>query len=256
MKKIILLGFISILSFPVFSAPEIKGNPEELKGFLYPNEKVVSIRGFAEKRAYSDKAIISLVVTTEDKKLSDALARNGQLRDKIESYLVSTGIDNKLINSSKFSSSPQYGWFGSKPESYKVVNRMAVSVTSESHLTEVAVIADRLEGVELSGTEFEHTKKDEFKEIVKSDALEKILKQKEFYEQSLGVKLVPIAINDSNIHQQATRGAMFVAEAARIESDSVSSMTKYREPVREPSFDEVNYTANISVEFKIISPGS
>ena len=255
MRKIILIGFLSILSVPVFSAPEIKGSPQDLKGFLYPNDKIVTISGEAEEKAYSDKAIISLVITTENKLLSEAISNNGLLRDKITRSLVAAGISKDSIKSSKFSSSPQYGWFGSKPLSFKVVNRMAISITSEAHLKEIAAVADQSEEVELSDTAFEHTKKDEFNEKVKAKALEKILKQKAFYEKSLGVKLIPVGIRDSNIRQRATRGAMVLEEvvvtAARREKDSYSSVAKYRDQAQEPSFDEVKYEASMSVDFKI-----
>jgi hypothetical protein len=122
-------------------------------------------------------------------------------------------------------------------------------------LKEIAVVADQSEEVELSDTAFEHTKKDEFNEKVKAKALEKILKQKEFYEKSLGVKLVPVGIRDSSIRQRATRGAMVLEEivvtAAKREKDSYSSVAKYQNQAQEPSFDEVKYEANMSVDFKI-----
>jgi Uncharacterized conserved protein len=255
MKKIILIAALSLLSAPVFSAPEIKGSPQDLKGFLYPNDKIVTINGEAEEKAYSDKAVISLVITTEDKLLSKSISSNGSLRKKITTTLVAAGISPDSIKSSKFSSSPQYGWFGSKPSSFQVVNRMAISITKESHLEEIAAVADQSEEVELSDTAFEHTQKNEFNEKVKAKALENILKQKAFYEKSLGVKLTPVGIRDSNIRQHATRGAMVLEEvivtAARREKGSYSSGAKYRDQAQEPSFDEVKYEANMSVDFKI-----
>lgn len=255
MRNIILAGVLSIISLSTFAAPEIKGSPQDLKGFLYPNDKIVTINGEAEETAYSDKAIISLAITTENKLLSEAISKNGLLREKITGSLVTVGISPDAIKSSKFSSSPQYGWFGSKPSSFKVVNRMAISITNESHLKEIAVVADQSEEVELSDTAFEHTKKDEFNEKVKTKALQKILKQKEFYEKSLGVKLIPVGIRDSQIRQRATRGAMVLEEmvvsAARSENNSNSSVAKYQGQAQEPSFDEVKYEVNMSVDFKI-----
>lgn len=255
MEKRLLIGLLSLFSAAVYSAPELKGSPQDLKGFLYPNDKIVTISGEAEETAYSDKAIVSLVITTEDKLLSDAISRNGSLRKKIASSLVAAGISSDAINSSKFSSSPQYGWFGSKPSSFKVVNRMAISITTESHLTGIAVVADQSEEVELTDTAFEHTEKDKFNEKVKAKALENILKQKAYYEKALGVRLTPVGISDSNISQRGTQGAMVLEEivltAARREKDSYSSVGKYRDQTQEPSFDEVKYEANMSVDFKI-----
>lgn len=255
MKKIFAFMFIGLFPMCSFSAPELKGSPQELRGFLHPEEKIVTISGEAEEKAYSDKAIVSLVITTENKLLSQAISANGEFRKKITETLTSRGISGDSINSSRFSTSPQFGWFGKKPSSYKVVNRMAISITKEEHLKEIASVADAYQEVELSDTEFEHTKKDEFNEKVKAEALEKVLGQKEFYEKSLGVKLVPIGFRDSNVRQVATRGAMVLEEvvvtARRREESSYSSSSKYSDELHDPSFDEVVYEASVSVDFRI-----
>lgn len=246
---------ILLISGAAFSAPELKGSPQELRGFLHPASKVITINGNAEEKAYSDKAIVSLVITTENKLLSESISTNSLLREKITASLTDAGIDPNAIKSSKFSSSPEFGWFGDKPSSYKVVNRMAIAIMREQHLKEIAVVADQYKEVELSDTTFEHTKKDEFNAKVKAKALTNVIKQKTFYEKSLGLKLTPIGIRDSNIRQRATRGAMVldqvVATEAKREKSAYSSIAKYRNQAKESSFDEVKYEANLSVEFKI-----
>ena len=255
MKKILSTIVFALFASFTLAEPEIKGSPRELRGFLYPTGKVVTINGQADEKAYSDKAIVSLVITTESKLLSEAISKNSSLRSDVTKSLMNTGIAAENIKSSKFSSSPQYGWFGKKPSSYKVVNRMAVSILKESHLQEIAAISDRYQEVELSDIAFEHTKMDEYNSKVKAEALEKVIEQKEFYEKSLGVKLTPIGIRDSNIRQRATRGAMVLEEAivtaSKLQQDNYSSVSKYRDQAQEPSFDEVKYEANLAVDFKI-----
>jgi uncharacterized protein len=255
MKKIILIAAFTLLSSQALSAPELKGTPQELRGFLHPADKVVSISGQAEEKAYSDVAIVSLVVTTEDKLLSTAISENTSLRAKVTQALLASGVNKNSIKSSKFSSSPQYGWFGKKPTSFKIVNRMAISITDETHLKEIAVISDQYQEVELSDTEFEHSAKDEYNQKVKAKAIDKVLKQKAFYEKTLGLKLTAIGIRDSNIRQIATRGAMVlegvVASRSRQENDSYASIAKFKKQTPSTSFDEVKYTADIIVDFKI-----
>jgi uncharacterized protein len=257
MKKSLLILALGILSGAVFAEPELKGSPNDLKGFLYPTENIVTINGQAEEKAYSDKAIVSLVITTEQKLLSQAISENSAVREEIAKLLISAGLDKNAINSSKFSSSPEYGWFGSKPASYKVVNRMSISILSESHLKEIAFVADKFKQVELSDTAFEHTKKDEYNEKVKTKALQNIMKQKEFYEKTLGVELKPVGIRDSDIHQGPTRGAlamemeMIVVTNSKAEKGDYLSQNRSRVQEQEPSFDEVKYQAILSVDFKI-----
>lgn len=253
MRRIFLIVSLGLMSGYAFSEPELKGSPQDLKGFLYPSENIVTINGEAEEKAYSDKAIVSLVITTESKLLSQSISDNSELRENITRALMKSGINADSIKSSKFSSSPEYGWFGNKPSSYKVVNRMAISITEESYLKEIAVVADEHKEVELSDTAFEHTKKDEYNEKVKAKALAKVIKQKKFYEQSLGLKLSPIGIRDSNIRQRGTRGAMMLEEVVVTgvmqKKGSYSPAKQHRS--QSPSFDEVKYEANLSVDFKI-----
>ncbi len=255
MRKLLLLSVIILWSGAVFAEPEIKGTPQELKAFLYPTDKVVTINAQAEQTAYSDKAIVSLVITTEAGRLAVAISKNSELRQDITKSLIDSGVAAGSIRSSTFSSSPQYGWFGKKPSSYRVVNRMAVSIENERLLKDIAEVADKNDEVELSDTSFEHTKKDEFNSKVKADALAKIIKQKEFYENSLGVKLTTIGVRDASTAQRATRGALMLEEvvvnAAKPQQDSFSSASKYRGQNRGSSFDEVRYEANLVVDFKI-----
>ena len=256
MKKLLICVTLLAASLTVFAKPELKGSPEELRQFLHPTDKIVTLQAEAEEKAYADKAIISLVITTEEKLLSAAISANSNIREAITTQLVSAGIKAEHIKSSKFSTSPQYGWFGKKPDSYKVINRMAISIRDESQLKTVAEVADAKEELELSDIAFEHSKKDQFKNKVKTKALAKIMKQKAFYESKLGVKLTPIGFRDINIGQRGTQGALMLEEAvvtARKRSGSYQDMSAnavaYSKPA--PSFDEVLYQVQVYVDFKI-----
>ena len=259
--KIQIYSFFALLCFifsPLFAAPEITGTPNEIREIIYPQAKVIVIRAQAVETDYSDKAIITIVVTTEEEELAASMQNNKQLREKILTRLQKAGIAAKEINTAKFSTSPQYGWFGEKPDSYKVVNRMDVGVYAENQLIELAKIADEYEEVVLADTRFEHTKKREFQNRVKQKALEDILQQKKFYEESLGIKLVAHAIRDIHVYEAATQGAKF--RNARLmkspHKDQVAPMNQDFAPpeISQSSgsqFDEIKYEANMFVEFRI-----
>ena len=255
MKNLVIFLLLCSSSLAL-GKPELKGSPEELRQFLHPSERIVSLHGQAQEKAYSDRAIISLVITTEDKQLSNSIAANSRLRDFITEQLTAEGIDSDSIKSSKFSTSPQYGWFGKKPDSYKVVNRMGITISDESQLKTIASVADSKPEIELSDTSFEHSKADEYKNRVKKQALEKAMQQKAFYESSLGVTLTPVGFRNSQIRFRGTQGARMlddiVVTASRrgvekIQELSLSQPTK-KQP---PSFDEIEYEAEIYIDFKI-----
>ena len=261
MTRLISCLLFCCIPLSAFAQPELKGSPNELRHFLHPNEKIVTLSAEAEEKAYSDRAIISLVITSEDKQLSTSIANNSAIRESISQQLVSSGLNPDYIKSSKFSTSPQYGWFGKKPDSYKVVNRMAVTITDESQLKTIATVTDSKEEVELSDITFEHSQKDAFKSRVKQLALEKVMKQKAIYESSLGVKLTPVSFRDNRLWVKGTQGAQMLEEVVvtaskrnRSYKDSAADFAQSVAPSSvESSFDGIVYTAEIFVDFSTVT---
>ena len=246
------IRFIFLLaSISVQADPEIKGTPQDLRNFIHPSPKLVTLQAKVEKTAYADKAVINLLINTEAKLLSEALHKNAALKDQFGERLVEKGIPASQIHSSKFSSSPQYGWIGNQPSSFKVVNRVTVMVNNENHFRFVAEIADSLEGVTLSDTHFEHTKRKESAETLKKEALEKINQQKTLYENSLGVKLSPTTFSESAIGNSPTLGARYLDQALATRSKSGSSSPTV---IRNDTFDELKYQMTLSVEFQVSIP--
>jgi len=197
------------------------------------------------------------VITTEQNELADALARNSQLREKVVATLITKGLKAEDINTSKFSTSPQFGWFGKSPKSYQIVNRMAINITDEKQLQEIARLSDSNEAIELSGTKYQHSKKKAFIALVKKKALQDVMQQKQFYETALGVKLTTKSFRDSNLGFGGTLGSQAFADkivitGSRKKRQEVSSFAPNRTQ-QSQSFDEVEYKAEILVDFIVDS---
>ncbi len=255
MSKLFVCIFIMMITTPLTAETELKGHPDELKSFIHPDKKTVTITGTEKEKAYSDKAIVSLVITTEKKKLAVALQANSELRAKISSVLISTGLTQDNIKTSKFSTSPQFGWFSDKPNSYEVVNRMAISIIDEAHLNAIAKISDEYDEISLTGTEFEHTLKSKVEAKLKKNALLKVMNQKTFYEKSLDLKLKAVSFYDSDVVSAGTRGAQDLEERIVVTGSrtKISSYESNRAEVVKQTFDEVEYSVTISVQFEIVS---
>ena len=118
MKSILLSIVIQLTFVSNAFATEIKGTPEELRQFLHPMPAIISLTANVERRVYADQAIVSIIVKTEEKTLSKAMQENTKLRDSLRNNLVTAGVSEKDIQNSKFSSSPQFGWFGDEPKSF------------------------------------------------------------------------------------------------------------------------------------------
>lgn len=241
-----LIGLlISIISFSCLSATELKGSPEELKRFLHPNENIITITREAKETVFKDIAIVSINVTTEHDKLSLALKKNSDLRAEISSVLTKEGILLKHINNAKFSTSPDYGWFGDKPSSYKVSNVIAIRIDNEGGLASIASIVDQYKAVSLLKTDYEHSKKEEYIDKVKTKALDNVLKEKEFYAKKLGIQLKAVSFRDNNANPQ---NDVEVVEVRGLRANL--SKASYS-PKVQPSFEKVIYKAKVSVSFKV-----
>ncbi|BBM00130.1 SIMPL domain-containing protein [Microbulbifer sp. GL-2] len=253
MKKFLIYPLTLIFSGSVSAFTELKGSPEELKKYLKPDVSTVRIVGSAEESAYADIANANLIVKTESKSFSNAIGLNVRLREKIVSAFVQAGVDPNDIKTSKFSTSPQYGWFGKEPSSYEVINRMSISVTSEKLLQEIAKAADQYQEVTFSSTTFEHSEKEHFEELVLSAAIDDALTQKKYYEKKLGLKLKPVDFQHGSVVQDPTEGSLMLEEVvvtAQRMPAKYSSSARVREVV--PTFDEVGYEADVTVIFEIV----
>jgi len=246
---------MTLLAVPVLlqAETELKGNPEELREFLHPVEHTVTLTGNHEETAFSDKAIVSLVITTEAGLLGDSMEANTRLRTTIAQALIDAGVDREEVNTSKFSSSPQFGWFGSKPKSFEVVNRMSVGITDEAHLQLIAELTDNNDEVVMASMEFEHSAREEFQDRVKTTALDKALAQKTVFEERLGVTLVPIGFNERAVMPRRTAGAGYIEEVVvsgarmRLSEQDLASI-----PPPQQTFDEISYESTIFVIFKVL----
>ena len=101
----------------------------------------------------------------------------------------------------------------------------------------------------------EHSKKEESALAVKKQAMAKILAQKAYYEESLGVTLRAVNVHENWLRTGGSQGAedieaLMVTRARSEKRDSFSSMelAKKRAPT---SFDEVKYATKLTVEFEV-----
>lgn len=235
-----------------FAQAQLSGTPEELREFLHPRPNTVNINGEGELTAYKDVAKVSLMVTTEARSLAAAMESNQALRNRMIEEFVAAGISIEDINNSKFSSSPQFGLFGTNPNRYDVSARMEITVKSEEHLQLLARAADSNSEVEFEQTEFEHSLADEFEVDVREAALADVMTQKAYYETTLGLELKAVNFFYGGVRRLARAMPAPMAQdmvfSAASESVAASSA-----PAVAPSFDEVEYQTSVTVVFEIIS---
>ena len=210
MNKLLLLPLVAAAAASLagyshvsLAQAQLSGTPDELREFLLPRPNTVNINGEGELTAYKDVAKISLMVTSNERSLSQAMQVNQALRLELIQEFIAAGIPADAINNSKFSSSPQFGLFGRNPNSFEVSARMEIEVVSEEHLQLLAAAADEHDEVDFQSTAFEHSEEDAFEDQVTQMALQDVMAQKAYYESSLGLKLKAINFFYGGIRQMA-----------------------------------------------------
>ena len=255
MNKIITTLVIATCSSMVYAAPELKGSPDELSYYLLDQRKIITINGNASELVEADTAIVAITVRTKEAKLNDALQQNEKSRQIIKDNLQQAGVAADMNKASKFSSSPNYGWFGEKPSSYEISNEVKITINSEDQLRAIAKIVDAQKDVLLGGTEFKDSKKESNEYMVLKKALNAVQEKQKIYEQSLGVVLIPVRVIDQNVYIQAPQRIQPQTRAYKQHSDGVVSMSAMQEPSMEAvvnaDFGAINYSASAIVEFVV-----
>ncbi|MEM6513178.1 MAG: SIMPL domain-containing protein [Pseudomonadota bacterium] len=253
MPKVFSLLLLSavLLGMPA-RATELTGTPEALRAFLQSQVRTIVLRDDAEETGTNDIAKITLVIRTKERELSLSLEANNEKRDAVSAELLALGLSADDIQSSKYSASPQFGWFGSKPSSFEVVNTLVASVDNPSLFQRVAAIADSDDAVSFGGVAFEHSEEQAFENKVRDKAVDKVLEQARYFEQKLGLRLKAVSFQYGDVFRVQNDGFAMLDEIVVTRSRLSSSAPA--PAVTVPSFDEVVYRATASVTFEVI-PG-
>ena len=252
MRKLAVIGLVSLIGFRAFAEPEIKGTAPELAQFINGVSKTVLVTGEAEVRVPANRAVLSIKVVTENRSLQEALRANAELRGKLAEYLKKQGISADRIHASKFSSTPKFGMFGEKAKSYRVENEMRISVQDEKEFQSATGAVDAWSEVQYDGVEFEYADKEAQKQNAIAKACDNAGERKKIYEDKFGLKLAPARFNEGEVAQRNAGPANYAVAKGDRSSTSWSSAPSA--PAAEESvssFGELVYTARVTVEYSV-----
>lgn len=241
---------IFLLAVNGAKATELSGTPDELRAFLQADVRTVVLSDQATETGYSDIAKIRLAISTEARELAAAIESNNSIRQSVAGELIAAGLPEDDIRSSKYSASPQFGWFGDDPNSFEVVNSLEVTVKEQAHFQLVAEITDRYDEVRFAGASFEHSEKEAYEQKVRDKALDAILENQAYFEERLGLQLTPISFGFSDVY--ASEGDFGILEEIVVTGSRVGSFAASAPPPA-PTFDEVTYSVHVTVTFAIDS---
>ena len=204
MMRYALLFTVLLMPLAVFAAPELKGDPAELTNYLLDEKRVVSIAAHGEIKVQADRAIVTLRVKTKDSAFAQAVKSNRDVRTKLSHQLQQAGIAADRITAAKFSSLPNYGFFGDKPSSYEISNDVSVVIRGEDDMALIAQSVDSMKEVSYLAAQFEDSNKKAHQGDALNDALAAIARQKAAYEKALGFTLAPLRISETSVQHVPT----------------------------------------------------
>jgi uncharacterized protein YggE len=231
--------------------PELKGTATELRQFLHTGNREVVLSGYAKQKVQADVGHVTVIVHTQAKDLTQAIAANAQRREAMAQAIQSQGIESKAIHAQKFASSPQFGWFGKTPASFEVTNRLTVDVTDERQLMIVTAAGTNPPDVTIGEIKFEYSRQRELEEQARRAAFDDALAKKTFFEQRLGATLRPVGFKFSDYSAQGTPGGALeeIIVTAQKRAPSMRVSDENYAPVA--SFDEREYEVSVSVTFAV-----
>ncbi len=249
--KIVLFLLLLSVSFSAVATPEIKGTPGEIGQYLNGIPKIITINAQADQLVSSKKARIKLSIETEAKTLADALRQNRSIRQTIRKKLLALSINPDQINESRFSSTPEYGFFGDLPKSYTVNNTLSVRVDSEQKMIAVAQIADTTRQARYISSTPEIEDKEAVYTALSQKALQKAKQKAELYQQQLGIKLVPVFVNEEKAGQMPRPQ---IAQKRRFDKSMGSTSYFEADSKAVASFGETRLSVIATIQYKVYPP--
>ncbi len=222
MIKYILILSIALLPALVQAAPELKGTPNELLNYLSSLPQEVTLVGEAKLEIQAESGIVTIGIKTENSQLKESLQRNQNIRNEITAKFIGSGISKGKIKGTKFSSTPEYGFFGKKPNNYVVENNLKITVENEKELQDVAGIVDSYKDVFYQGIALKERDKEVIKKQLLHMALAEAKIRQKVYETELGVILTPISFGE-NISTEKIQVGQKRMQKSKLMYDSLAS---------------------------------
>lgn len=254
----LLLTAMVSQSFGTVPQINMEGSPEALDAYFKSKQRPVILSGFEETKVEADRAVITAKVKVQAHTLEEALNRNNAIRARLAYELRRAGFGEDAIHSERFSSTPSHGIFDGT-QSYTTVNIVRITVESDKQFKEAAGLIDAIEELEFEGIETKHTEEEALKESARRAAMEKLDRQKQACEATLGVTLslkyfqvYESATNpEEPVYQQRTQNRLSKS-ASVVAEFQVMAPPMYPIPAsRGRGFGELIYTAYVEAHYEI-----
>jgi len=154
-------------------------------------QRTIAITGEGKVTAIPDIALVSLGLSTEKKKVSDAQAENSKTINSLIDQLKGLGIAKEDITTTNYSIYPAYDWTNGKQilRGYTVSQDVQVKIRQTDKVDDVLKIAGDLNLNQIGGLTFSIDQPEVYKQQARIKALENAKEKADALAQVMGVKL-------------------------------------------------------------------
>lgn len=252
MQKIRIIAIAVLFCFLMtpytLAVTKLSGTADELLEHLSDMPQLVSISGESEIKVQADRAIASIKIATKNESLQKAWEENNAIRNGIVKKLQAKGISPDDVKGSKFSSTPETGYFSDKVKKYLVENIIKITLKEEAQFKNIAAIVDNMKEVSYLSVEFESSREKELENKALKQACENAVAKKQIYEQTLAVKLTPHSFMEQLVSHRTDSAVL----GDELRSSGRRAVSKLRSAqAHGTQFDEIVFFAHIVVNYKL-----
>ena len=195
-KVYIVMGcslVILVLSGSLFLLNKNKNTVREY-GYIGKTPDVIQTMNFAGEGkvdAKPDIAIISMGLTVEKVKISDAQKESATKMNAFIEKIKNLGVESKDIKTQNYNIYPQYDWINSKQvfKNYQVTQSVEIKIRNLDKISEILGLAGEFNLNQVGNLTFDVDKKEEFQKQAKIEAIKKAKENAQETADMLGVKL-------------------------------------------------------------------
>ncbi|HOC96589.1 MAG TPA: SIMPL domain-containing protein [bacterium] len=207
----------------------------------------MSFSGEGKVNAKPDIAIVSMGISVEKTKISDAQKESSDKMNAFISKVKEMGVESKYIKTANYSIYPQYNWTNGKEilRGYQVSQNVEIKIRDLDKVSDIIALASDYNLNQVGDLQFDIDNKDQYIAQAREEAIKKAKENATATAKALGVDLGRIiSFSESNGTINVYNGYKLMSEAAQ--SDLGAGST----PQIESGSSDIKMTVSIGYELK------
>lgn len=180
---LLIIGIFGYLGFQLYL---------DFKASEQQNQNQISITGEGKVYATPDIAAVTLGIETNGASVKEITQKNVAAMNKIIEELKNLSIEDKDLQTTQYSVSPQYNWTekeGRIPDGYTITQNVEVKIRDFDKISDVLAVGTENGANIVSSLQFKVDDENQFKSEARAKAIEQAKEKAKVLAQQAGIKL-------------------------------------------------------------------